>query len=299
MKKIATLFIPKPFNFRTVKRRAIVILYVIIKFRHIVGFYSKVTKNNYLNTFKANPENAFKCFGYYLSRQFSIKQKIKIVQHHHLFMCTKFKDNFLDSLFLEGICLWNITTESGKHTISLSPSLNKKSFLEGELELAYKFNDSILYRFIFTIIPAQIIDKTNADYIFIGSSQGAKNSRDILTLCEKENNRIRPQSVLIIALQALASKTGISNIVGICAKNQVSLDFISNYSDFSFSYEDLWIRCGAEIQQENYILTNFPVIKDRAIKNNYRSRDKKQQLIRSEFYETIKNNLDQHLSSHI
>lgn len=296
MKRITSLLIPKPFNFRTAKRRALLLCYLAIKFRYIVGFYKKLPNNDYIHRYKASSESVYKCFGNYLSIQFSIKEKIDIVKHHHLLMCTKFTDHFLDSMAHKGICLWHKTTGSGQHVIMLSSSLNNRLFLEGELVLEYRFNNSLVYRMIFTVVPAQVVDKPSGDYIFIGSSQGAINSRERFKLCEKENHRIRPDSMLIITLQAFAAKNGISNIIGICAENQVSLTYISNYSAFLFSYEELWLRCGAEIQQGHYVLPIIPYVKDKSIRNNYRSQDRKRQLMRTEIYETIKNNFDQYLS---
>ncbi len=158
----------------------------------------------------------------------------------------------------------------------------------------YKFNQKRLFSMVFTMIPTHII-KEACDSLFIGGSQGVKNKRDEWKLATKTNSRISPDEMLIIALQAWASKNNILRILAVDVENQIAKSLNGNRPDYSLTYDTLWANSGGDKKQNYYVLPNLPFIKDRSEKNNYRSRDKKQDALRLEIFEEIKNNLTQFL----
>ncbi len=106
MKKIFNLFIPKPFTWQTFKRRCFLIFYFTFNFRLFLLFYKKLPDNHYKKRLKENPINILKIVGYYLSEQFTLREKAEINKYHHRYMCSNYSDSFLNTLCGAGIILW-------------------------------------------------------------------------------------------------------------------------------------------------------------------------------------------------
>ena len=281
-------------DFSRLEKRYVRILILVWNIKHFLFFYKSLPDNDYMKEFKKNRANVTKCLGFYLSREFTTSEKFKILKYHHLFMCANYSNEFLNSLNGKGLSIWQKETESDNHSIFISNSINKKVYGEGELVLEYKFNGLLLFTFVFTLIPSYILGKSFSDCFYIGCSQGNKNSREQWKQATKLNYRISPDDILIVALQAWSYKNDIKKIIGINSENQVS-GFIYNYqNDSSLTYEKLWINNGAIQQDGFFVIPNSPQAKDKNLKNNYRSREKKQHLIRKEIFDQILENIDYH-----
>lgn len=89
---------------------------------------------------------------------------------------------------------------------------------EGELTLELRLQGEALMRAAFSVVPAVLVDATRppqARAMVVGNLQGLRDSVEGTRLLAQRAERLRPQALLIAALQGLASGWGLALIAGV------------------------------------------------------------------------------------
>ncbi len=286
------LLIPIPFDFITLKRRYLFLFEIIINVRYFFFFYRSLPHNAYFEKIKSSPLVIYKYFGNSISLGFSVYDKIKIYKFHYDVMIKRLEEIHLSSIGISSVQLWHKKVESDIHEIILFSTSSLNSELEGALTMAYLFNGTTLFKLIFTHIPGNIIEGLQKDGVFVGCSQGTTGNRELWKLATKQNLRLSPDDILLLALQAWAIKNNAQSIVGVNAENQVSEEVIvGGPSKHLRTYQTFWMHNSGERVGDYFLLPIEPVLKEKKDRNNYSSRDKKIHAMRIEIYNQIQQNL--------
>jgi uncharacterized protein VirK/YbjX len=237
---------------------------------------------------KANPIVGFKYTGKYLALFLTRASRLSIFEHHHRTLVETVNKNFFKNIIEGQIELWKECRGESTYTIGLTfPDYG----MEGDLSLIFSSNLQKLFTISFTIAPGSLLDIPAEHVIFISRVQGVRDVFDLMQCSTKNLNDISPRILLLEAVQAIAITMGISDIVGICAKEQISswsnLSVGTSYSD----YDHLWQKYGGEIINNQAYRLPVPFVHKplSMIKRHHRCRAQHRRELRKAIREQICN----------
>jgi len=235
-------------------------------------FLSKLNDNQFgQSLFKEYPTNFYVPLRSYLDNRFTVKERFEVCLKDIETAKVKFGDSNSAHLLLGGcISLMKI----GNFSVDLQ--MNRMSQHEGfwAINLKDQFEKPI------SNLTFGFLDSST---ILIASVQGAKDqSRNILELNKqltKDAYGLRPQNLLVAAIQTLCDSWDIKNLIGIDPRNQVKRRINTERQGFLFDYIGFWTELGASKNFSGYwTLSNKAPIKEIADvpshkRNQYRKRN--------------------------
>jgi uncharacterized protein VirK/YbjX len=231
---------------------------------------------------ETDPKISFKYLGKYLSLSLSRASRLAILTHHYNTLANFVKDDFVEKIINGQIKLWEEYKGLDRYCIALTyPDYHR----EGDLSIVFYFNSHIIYTMSFTIAPGNLLDIPADHVLFITRMQGTTGHFDLIRHATKSLNDISPQKKLLVVIEAIATTMGISDIAGICAREQINFETISSRDVDSKTYDDFWRNHGGKIINDKLFhlpvpLTHKPIS---MIPINHRCRVKNKRHLNKDF----------------
>ncbi len=190
------------------------------------------------------PEYRFKYLGNYLSSAFSITQRASILGHTYRFLASQKILPFRTVMAGGKAELWSQKVEGEQFDAVLSPI--KDAFLEGDLALVFRCDQKPLYRLSFSFLPGSYVGIKEETALFIGGSQGYRNTVIESRRVAKILGEICPATFLLILMKAISKALGLRTVIGVSLASH-SCDTLTNGKINPVSaYDAFWEANGAE-----------------------------------------------------
>ncbi len=233
----------------------------------------------------------FKFLGEYLGWNLSVKERLKILTEHYIFLNYIFQSTHYHKLTNGGISIWSHTGLTGLNSIVLQ--LSGGYYMEGELVLSYFFNSEKLYNLAFTVAPGDIFGVQADHVIVIGASQGADSSAPQIRLAARGNGEIDPATMLLLALQSMAAFLKIDNILGVSVDEQICRSLRANPGAYLSTYDHFWEMHGGFRVANYYHLSS--AISEKPIESvprAHRQRTKRKRALKHQLFQEIFEHLE-------
>ena len=230
---------------------------------------------------ESRPKVTFKYLGNYLSLSLSRATRLAILEHHYNALVNFVNKEFMENIIDGQIVLWEEQKGQDRYSIDL---IFSDFDMEGDLSLVFKVNSLNIFIFSFIIAPGKLLNLRYEQVLFITRVQGVGRNFDLIKYATKNLNEISPRTMLLVAVEAIATALGISGIAGICAKDQVSSVYFSSPEAQLNDYDDYWEKHGGiKINDDVFdIPVPLPHKPLSMIKQNHRSRTKRKRRIKKE-----------------
>ncbi|MFT3935435.1 MAG: DUF535 family protein [Chitinophagaceae bacterium] len=207
---------------------------------------------------------------HYVSRNMNIKTKLNVLTHHYQFLQEIFPKTSIEKLFDKGIECWSTQSEGDKLSVRLAHSGYLE--FEGSLSLFFYVNDKPISTMSFTFAPGHSLGMPDDKVIFVSLLQGKVGEWESISKATKMMNDLIPSTILMSVVEGIALALGIKNIVGICAKHQLSKETVTDAH--ANNYDNYWIsQGGIQTEEGNFQfscpLPNKPI---EQVKAKYRGR---------------------------
>lgn len=194
--------------------------------------------------FRSNPRLLLKPGRHYLSRNYDLSLRTKIISNHYATLIGLLSLPFFESLALgDTLVLASIAgKKGGRYQITLGKT--NKFDREGELVLVLRDIDHNVDVFCFVFTLARYDNRTGIE---IGCIQGPKDedARELIKRTTKELHGIRPRNLLADATYALAKSWGLSSFLGVSNRSRVY-----NGSKTHADYDAFWLELGGTLDKE-------------------------------------------------
>jgi hypothetical protein len=220
---------------------------------------------------KTKPHIAFKYLGEYLALSLSQRSRLEILLNHYYIISCHMVDNFAEMIINDEFILWECFNNQNTYKITLRfPFFD----MEGDLSLLYYCNSERLCIISFAFAPGNSLNIPIKQVLFITHVQGRGGHFSSYRHATKSLMDISPRAMLLVAVQAIAIELGLSNIIGISAKDQCALGRISPFEPFCHDYDEFWQEHGGEKINDNAFLFPVPLTYKplSLIKSNHRQR---------------------------
>lgn len=118
---------------------------------------------------------------------------------------------------------------------------------EGELELRLFLEGEPVMRVALCVVPGSLVGLPEpGPVLFVGSMQGARESRDAVKQLTGLMERTKPHAILLNALQGLVQAWGLAGMVGVSDAGHVYAGYRSLAKRVGVRYDELWQELGAE-----------------------------------------------------
>jgi uncharacterized protein VirK/YbjX len=189
---------------------------------------------------------------YYISKQLTVRERIKIAVDHHHYESLFFDGEYIRKTYRsDGILLWEQTFDDLRFTMVLIATSDNRN--EGELSVILSVNNVKLSIMSFCYVKANLFGLSPCMTLVISRNQTSRTpSRKLFDQCFKQNT---PQLFCLSAICGIAMTNEFGTIFGIKHDAQIiykeSMD-----SGFRNSYTALWEKFeGVEIDQQAFMLT--------------------------------------------
>jgi uncharacterized protein VirK/YbjX len=194
----------------------------------------------------------FILYRHYISKKFTINQRIQIAINHHKYESLFFDCEYVRKIYgSDGIVLWEQYFDDIRFNIVLIATTDNRN--EGELSVVLSVNNVQLSLMSFCYVNANIFGLMLRMTLVISRNQTSlTSSRELFDQCFKQNT---PQLFCLSAICGIAMTNEFGTIFGIRHDAQIiykkSLD-----SGFRNSYTALWEKFeGVEIDQQAVMLS--------------------------------------------
>jgi len=273
IKKLGELF-----HYTVLPRRVIQTIPLIFNIKNHFRFraFLKTNKLSFLNN---SSYFQFKYCGNYLSSVMSFRERFLTFSHHYDFIHRNNLAGMTAGLANKDKILYSW---ENVNIFSIRLGLPELTYLEGEFILKFYMNSECIYFLTFCIAPGALFEVDDANVIFIGGSQGAKNKFEYIQIATKLNFDISPQAIILTSLRAIAIKFGLQTLIGIGAIHQCSLKFGDNPSARRSIYDNLWISSGGvQNSSGDFIIPSFYTEKPiYDVKRGHRIRTRRKRLFK-------------------
>jgi uncharacterized protein VirK/YbjX len=208
----------------------------------------------------------------YVSKKFSIKEKLFALTHHYDFLKNSFKNCYLKQIFREGLLCWEEQNENDKFRVVLQSS-DLLEF-EGSLTLFFTVNNTKVFKLSFNFAPGQILGVQKPTVVFITALKGIRNEFSNISLATKAFSEIVPQVILMKVVESIASSLNLDTVITINATSQISFSEPSVLEKFYKTYDQFWENLGGERLIQGYFCFKCPYIEKSisSIKSKHRKR---------------------------
>jgi uncharacterized protein VirK/YbjX len=194
----------------------------------------------------------FIVYRYYISRQFTINQRVQVAMYHHHYESSLFDSEYISKIYnSDGILLWERWFSNLRFTIVLIATPDNLN--EGELSVILSVNKVRLSIMSFCYLKSGVVGLSPDTTLLISRNQTSRtSSRELFDQCFKQNT---PQLFCLFAVCGIAMANEFKTILGIKHDAQIiykdSLD-----KGFRNSYTALWEKFdGVEIDRQAYMLS--------------------------------------------
>jgi uncharacterized protein VirK/YbjX len=238
----------------------------------------------------ADPITALKYIGDHLALSLTPSQRRRALAVHYTVLARLLR-SWCAAELQRGVRVWRkaVGHDLPYLTIHLEPA--RLAPMEGELQLRFSFRSDLCV-LTFMIAPGDVFGSSAKKVLFIGGIQGRMGARKELREASRLNDEISPAAMLILTVQAIAKKIGISEIIGVGEDEHISMAYAR--ARIAFDYERFWREAGAvrigchyrlPLQSAPKPLSNVPL--------SHRSRARRRREAKALIRESIDRRLDE------
>jgi uncharacterized protein VirK/YbjX len=194
----------------------------------------------------------FIVYRYYISRLFTINQRVQVAMYHHRYESAVFNFEYIRKTYKSnGIMLWERCFNNLHFTIVLVATPDNLN--EGELSVILSVNKVMLSIMSFCYLKSSVVGLSGDTTLLISRNQTSRtSSRELFDQCFKQNT---PQLFCLSAVCGIAMANEFRTILGIKHDAQIiykeSLD-----KGFRNSYTARWEKfAGVEIERQVFMLS--------------------------------------------
>jgi uncharacterized protein len=267
---------------------------LVMNLNHLLKLREIVMQSTQKQIFISNPIIPCKFAGSYLATSFSIRNRIDILFNHYIYMNKYLSNHKICFALCDEITIWREIKEQIEYSVVFVLTTETASFLEGELAIEFRMDNSTLFRIAFTVIPGHMVGLQTEQTIFIGGSMGALNTARQTRLAAKSNHEISPAAILILAIQALGKTFDISTITGVSSRCHCSERVNRNTAKYYSTYDLMWEANGGVQQGDFFTFSITPYTKSlELVPCHHRSRSRKKRHMKLDLYKTFCNKWQQ------
>ena len=218
-------------------------------------FYSMKLTNKLRNPAMAHDPLYFLVHTYYLSKRFTLRQRLQCAMDHHEYERMSYSYEYARRVYrTDGIMLWNRSVDNRNFTMVLIATDDNR--YEGDLSVILSVDNIRLCRMSFCYLNANVFGLTSYMTMLISRNQTDRTpSRDLFNQCFKQN---APQFFCLAAVCGIAMTNEFETVLAIKHDAQIAYDRTFD-SGFRNSYTALWEKFDAvEIDRHVYKL-NVPL----------------------------------------
>ena len=235
--------------------RVISALRILLFPRAIFQFHSMNVLEKLYNPTRIHDPLYFLVHNYYISRRFTLGQRVRSAMTHHKFELEHYKTEYMRLVYrASGVVLWERNVDNFHFTIVLVASEDNRH--EGDLSVILSVDNVRLCRMAFSYLDASIFGLASNITLLISRNQTDRTPcRDTFTRCFGQNT---PQFFCLSAICGIAMTNDFDTILAIKHDAQIAYEKALN-SGFRNSYSALWEKFdGVEIDRHVYRL-NVPL----------------------------------------
>lgn len=167
------------------------------------------------------------------------------VQQHFNWIVGQFGHDAALELYRVGslpLATWN--RDSSEVSVVLHPSRGLGR--EGELELHLCLDGQVVLRAAFSVLENAIVKPfSNTSMMVIGAVQGSRDGAELMRDLTKTMERVLPRTILIAALQGLASGCRLDGILGVASDKHVFVGYGRTLARrVAVDYDEIWSLVG-------------------------------------------------------
>ena len=218
-------------------------------------FGDYLSQSNLNELLRIDPAIQVKCTRPYLRRGLSGSQRLKAQIAFYEWFLSVLKPERICELYANKKTLTALNIKGQMTEIELSAAFGLGR--EGELAVFLKFEEKVLYKATFTILPASEIGISAKGYVmYVGGFQGERNSNEQIKVATRVLERIKPSHLLFHALQGIAQAWGLVGIVATTDNDQVFASYRNTLAKrIKASYDSTWLELGADTNRSNNFWT--------------------------------------------
>jgi hypothetical protein len=198
----------------------------------------------------------FIAYPYYISRQFTIRQRVDVAMNHHKYELQAYNRDYIEQIYRsEGILLWQRSFDGHHFKIVLTAAAEHR--VEGDLTAILSVNNTSLCNMAFCYLNANIFGLKPSMTMLISKNQTDRTSlRNVFDRCFKQSS---PQLFCLFAISGIALANGFKTVFAI--KHDAQIFYKARFdSGFRNSYTALWEKFDAvEVDGHAYVL-NVPLM---------------------------------------
>jgi uncharacterized protein VirK/YbjX len=197
---------------------------------------------------------------YYISRHFTLWQRVQSAMIHHQFELENYICEYARQIYRSsGILLWERSVDNFHFTIVLVATEDNRH--EGDLSVILSVDNIRLCRMSFCYLNARIFGRTSQTTMLISRNQTDRvPGRDLFNRCFKQNT---PQLFCLSAVCGIAMANEFKAVLGIKHDAQIAYEETLD-SGFRNSYSALWekfdaVECDGHVYRLNVPLKVRPL----------------------------------------
>jgi uncharacterized protein VirK/YbjX len=224
---------------------------------------------------------------------FSPRKRLNILAFQYKFLYQQLTAYQRVNLIENGITCWKKDFEDCTHSIVLK--ISQRYEYEGSLSLIYYVDDKDIYIISFTICAGMDFGVDDQTVILISRLQGMKGKYADIAKASKQLIDIHPASALMAALEGLGASIGVKKIIGIGAKNQVSVK-PHDLEQAKLQYDEFWNTfetCSLQKSGDYMISIPFSLKSPKFIRSKFRKRTLAKRALRKDISQAMQTKCDE------
>ena len=228
----------------------------ILLFPHgVLQFHSMEILKKLYNPMRTHDPLYFLVHNYYISRHFTLSQRVQSAITHHKFELKNYNSEYARQVYRSnGVLLWERSVDNLHFTIVLIATEDNRH--EGDLSVILSVDNIRLCRMSFCYLNARIFGLTSHMTMLISRNQTERTpSRDLFSRCFKQNT---PQFFCLSAICEIAMANEFEAVLAIKHDAQIAYEESFN-SGFRNSYSALWEKFDAVECDRHVYRLNVPL----------------------------------------
>jgi uncharacterized protein VirK/YbjX/integral membrane sensor domain MASE1 len=235
--------------------RVIAALRIVLFPNTMFKLYSMEITSKLRNPLRRHDPLYFLAHKYYISRQFSLRQRVEVAMDHHKYELHNYDSEYARQVYRsDGLLIWERAVGDHKFAIVLAATDDNR--YEGDLSVILSVDSTRLCRMSFCYANADTFGLPSQTTILISRNQTDRiRVRESFDQCFKQNS---PQLFCLAAIYGIALASEFKTVFAIKHDSQIAyLEELD--SGFRNSYTELWKKFdGVEIERHVYML-NVPL----------------------------------------
>jgi uncharacterized protein VirK/YbjX len=223
-------------------------------------------------------------------------KRLNILSFQYRFLYQRLTSQQRVILIDDGATCWEKTFDDCSHRIVLK--ISQRYEYEGCLSLVYFVGDRDIYIISFTVCAGVDFDMDDPLVILISRVQGMKGKYVDIATASKQLIDIHPASALMAALEGLGVSLGVKRIIGVGAKNQVSVKY-KDLEQAKIQYDEFWNTfetCSLQKSGDYMISIPFPQKSTKLIRSKFRKRTLAKRSLKKDISKEVQTSCDEMFS---